>query len=44
MTKNFNISGPGQVGIFNAEVDRSIDWYTEVLDLTLAGRWALGDR
>jgi catechol 2,3-dioxygenase-like lactoylglutathione lyase family enzyme len=39
MTEKFRISGLGHVGIWVADLDRSIKWYTEILGLTLTGRW-----
>ena len=39
MGKKFTINRVGHVGIYVSDVDRSLAWYTEVLGLTLTGRW-----
>ena len=39
MTKKFTINRVGHVGIYVSDVDRSLAWYTDVLGLTLTGRW-----
>ena len=41
MTRKFTVSRVGHVGIYVSDVDRSIDWYTAVLGLTLTGRWPM---
>jgi catechol 2,3-dioxygenase-like lactoylglutathione lyase family enzyme len=43
MAGKFTISRVGHVGIYVSDVDRSIDWYTNVLGLTLTGRWPFHD-
>ncbi len=42
MKKAFTISRVGHVGIYVADMDRSIAWYRDVLGLTLTGRWPVG--
>jgi len=41
MTRKFTISRVGHVGIYVSDIDRSIAWYTDVLGLTLTGRWPM---
>ena len=41
MTSKFTISRVGHVGIYVSDIDRSIAWYTDVLGLTLTGRWPM---
>ena len=43
MSKTFTISRVGHVGIQVTNVGRSLDWYTNVLGLTLTGRWPMGE-
>jgi lactoylglutathione lyase len=43
MTRAFTISRVGHVGIYVADMDRSIEWYSDVLGLTLTGRWTVPD-
>ena len=43
MARAFTISRVGHVGIYVADLDRSIAWYQDVLGLTLTGRWPVGD-
>lgn len=39
MKGKFTINRVGHVGIRVSDLDRSLAWYTEVLGLTLTGRW-----
>ena len=39
MAGKFTINRVGHVGIYVSDLDRSIAWYTQVLGLTLTGRW-----
>lgn len=41
MTRKFTIGRVGHVGIYVSDIDRSIAWYTDVLGLTLTGRWPM---
>ncbi len=41
MTAKFTIARVGHVGIYVADLEAAIDWYTGVLGLTLTGRWAM---
>lgn len=43
MAGKFTIDRVGHVGIYVANLDRSIAWYTDVLGLTLTGRWPYGE-
>ena len=43
MAKTFNISRVGHVGIQVTNFDRSLDWYTGTLGLTLTGKWPMGE-
>ena len=42
MGKPFRISRVGHVGIQVTNIDRSLDWYTDTLGMTLTGRWTIG--
>ncbi len=41
MAGKFTISRVGHVGLYVSDIDRSLAWYTEVLGLTLTGRWPM---
>ncbi len=41
MGKPFRISRVGHVGIQVRDIDRSMDWYTNKLGMTLTGRWPM---
>ena len=41
MDKPFRISRVGHVGIQVTDMDRSLDWYTDTLGMTLTGRWPM---
>ena len=41
MDKPFRITRVGHVGIQVTDMDRSLDWYTETLGMTLTGRWPM---
>ena len=41
MGKGFRISRVGHVGIQVTNIDRSLDWYTDTLGMTLTGRWPM---
>ena len=41
MGKPFRISRVGHVGIQVTDIDRSLDWYTDTLGMTLTGRWPM---
>ena len=43
MAKGFTIRRVGHVGIQVTDVDRSIEWYRDILGLTLTGRWPMGE-
>jgi catechol 2,3-dioxygenase-like lactoylglutathione lyase family enzyme len=43
MARGFTINRVGHVGIHVTDVDRSIEWYRDVLGLTLTGRWPMGE-
>lgn len=43
MAKSFDISRVGHVGVQVTDFDRSLKWYTEVLGLTLTGKWPMGE-
>ena len=43
MAKGFTISRVGHVGIQVTNVGRSVQWYSDVLGLTLTGRWPMGE-
>ena len=43
MAKTFNISRVGHVGIQVTNFDRSLEWYTGTLGLTLTGKWPMGE-
>ncbi|MBT5107857.1 MAG: VOC family protein [Rhodospirillaceae bacterium] len=43
MQRAFTINRVGHVGIYVADMDRSIEWYSDVLGLTLTGRWTVPD-
>ena len=43
MAKTFNISRVGHVGIQVTDFDRSLEWYTKTLGLTLTGKWPMGE-
>ncbi len=40
MGRGFRINRVGHVGIQVTDVDRSLEWYRDVLGLTLTGRWS----
>ncbi|MEE8519685.1 MAG: VOC family protein [Dehalococcoidia bacterium] len=42
MGKGFSINRVGHVGIHVTDMDRSLEWYRDILGLTLTGRWPLG--
>ena len=39
----FSISRVGHVGVQVSDIDRSLDFYTDTLGLTLTGRWPYGE-
>ena len=41
MDKPFRISRVGHVGIQVTDIDRSLEWYTGTLGMTLTGRWPM---
>ena len=41
MANSFTIHRIGHVGIYVSDIDRSIAWYSDVLGLTLTGRWPM---
>src|SRR5262245_33100436 len=43
MAKAFTIRRVGHIGIQVTNVDRSLQWYRDVLGLTLTGRWPMGE-
>ena len=43
MAKGFTISRVGHIGIQVTNVGRSVQWYSDVLGLTLTGRWPMGE-
>ena len=43
MGKSFAINRIGHIGVHVTDVDKSLKWYTEILGLTLTGRWPLGE-
>ena len=43
MAKGFTIRRVGHVGIQVTNVGRSVQWYSDVLGLTLTGRWPMGE-
>ena len=43
MVKAFTIDRVGHVGIQVTDMDRSLEWYRDILGLTLTGRWPMGD-
>ena len=43
MAKSFNISRVGHIGIQVTDFDRSLQWYTQTLGLTLTGKWPMGE-
>jgi catechol 2,3-dioxygenase-like lactoylglutathione lyase family enzyme len=43
MAKGFTISRVGHVGIQVTDVGRSVEWYRDILGLTLTGRWPMGE-
>ena len=43
MAKGFTISRVGHVGIQVTNVDRSLNWYRDILGLTVTGRWPMGE-
>ena len=43
MAKTFDISRVGHVGIQVTDFDRSLQWYTQTLGLTLTGKWPMGE-
>ena len=43
MRSTFTINRVGHVGIQVTSVGRSLDWYTNILGLTLTGRWPMGE-
>lgn len=43
MAKGFTISRVGHVGIQVTDLSRSLDWYRDVLGLTVTGRWPMGE-
>ena len=42
MGKGFTINRVGHVGIQVTNMDRSLEWYRDILGLTLTGRWPIG--
>ncbi len=42
MARGFSINRVGHVGIHVTNMDRSLEWYRDILGLTLTGRWPLG--
>lgn len=43
MARAFTISRVGHVGIQVTDLDRSLEWYRDVLGLSLTGRWSMGE-
>ncbi len=43
MAKGFTIRRVGHVGIQVTNVGRSVQWYSDILGLTLTGRWPMGE-
>lgn len=43
MIKGFTIDRVGHVGIQVTDMDRSLEWYRDVLGLTVTGRWPMGE-
>jgi catechol 2,3-dioxygenase len=43
MERAFTIRRVGHVGIHVTDMDRSLQWYRDVLGLTLTGRWPMGE-
>jgi catechol 2,3-dioxygenase-like lactoylglutathione lyase family enzyme len=43
MAKSFDISRVGHIGIQVTDFDRSLQWYTQTLGLTLTGKWPMGE-
>ena len=43
MAKAFTIDRVGHVGIQVTDMDRSLEWYRDILGLTLTGRWPMGE-
>ncbi len=43
MARGFTISRVGHVGIQVTDIDRSLEWYQNILGLTLTGRWPMGE-
>ena len=43
MVKAFTIDRVGHVGIQVTDMDRSLEWYRDILGLTLTGRWPMGE-
>ena len=43
MAKGFTISRVGHIGIQVTNVDRSLNWYRDILGLTVTGRWPMGE-
>jgi len=43
MAKGFTIRRVGHIGIQVTNVARSVEWYRDILGLTLTGRWPMGE-
>ena len=43
MVKALTIDRVGHVGIQITDMDRSLEWYRDILGLTLTGRWPMGE-
>src|SRR5262245_48062019 len=43
MARGFTISHVGHVGIQVTDLGKSLEWYRDVLGLTLTGRWPMGE-
>ena len=43
MGSGFTIERVGHVGVQVTDIDRSLEFYTETLGLTLTGRWPMGE-
>jgi lactoylglutathione lyase len=42
MARGFNINRVGHIGVNVTDMDRSVEWYRDILGLSLTGRWPLG--
>ena len=43
MGSGFTIGRVGHIGVQVTDMDRSLEFYTEILGLTLTGRWPMGE-